>query len=370
MKGQWVGNYLGTNTGEVIIEIDELRDCFEGVAYLYDSNTDLPATFAPFRTPNKSNSFNLSVNLGPIDKLTGNPSNWQEVQSQYPGVTFPSTADTKWNLSSNSLEIKWTTNIGTFGTMSLPKSKSDKPSEIKPLQIHSWKDFKDFAIKFEPYQNVFRGQENSSPWRLRTHFHRAGRSDLLRFINQDIPELHRNLSHLTAHQFKLENPAENGSFFALAQHHGYPTPLLDWTYSPFVAAYFAYNDLTRDKRTDGRHVRIFIFKRKQWFADYPQIPKLAPARPHFSMLDIVALNNPRMVQQQALVSVTNIDDIESYIRNREQDRGQTYLEVIDLPASSRKEVMQELSLMGITAGSLFPGLDGVCRQLKERFFDL
>ena len=88
------------------------------------------------------------------------------------------------------------------------------------------------------------------------------------------------------------------------------------------------------------------------------------------MLDIVALNNPRMVQQQALVSVTNIDDIESYIRNREQDRGQTYLEVIDLPASSRKEVMQELSLMGITAGSLFPGLDGVCRQLKERFFDL
>ena len=71
MKGQWIGNYLGTNTGEVIIEIDELRDCFEGVAYLYDSNMELPATFAPFRTPNKSNSFNLTVNLGPIDKLTG-----------------------------------------------------------------------------------------------------------------------------------------------------------------------------------------------------------------------------------------------------------------------------------------------------------
>lgn len=77
-----------------------------------------------------------------------------------------------------------------------------------------------------------------------------------------------------------------------------------------------------------------------------------------------------MVQQQALVSVTNIDDIESYIRNREQEKQKTYLQVIDLPASSRKEVMQELSLMGITAGSLFPGLDGVCRQLKERFFDL
>jgi hypothetical protein len=32
--------------------------------------------------------------------------------------------------------------------------------------------------------------------------------------------------------------------------------------------------------------------------------------------------------------------------------------------------MQELALMGITAGSLFPGLDGACLQLKERFFDL
>jgi hypothetical protein len=123
-------------------------------------------------------------------------------------------------------------------------------------------------------------------------------------------------------------------------------------------------------RSEDKKVRIFIFNRKQWFADYPQLPKLAPARPHFSILDVVALNKPRMVQQQALVSVTNVDDIESYIRNREQQSERTYLQVVDLPASSRKEVMQELSLMGITAGSLFPGLDGVCRQLKERFFDL
>jgi hypothetical protein len=33
-------------------------------------------------------------------------------------------------------------------------------------------------------------------------------------------------------------------------------------------------------------------------------------------------------------------------------------------------VMRELDLMGINAGSLFPGLDGACQQLKERFFEL
>jgi hypothetical protein len=40
----------------------------------------------------------------------------------------------------------------------------------------------------------------------------------------------------------------------------------------------------------------------------------------------------------------------------------------DLPASERATVMAELELMGINAGSLFPGLDGACEQLKERFF--
>jgi FRG domain len=370
MKGQWVGNYLGTNSGEVIIEIDELGDCFAGVAYLYDQHENLPASFVPFKTKDKSTSFTMQVPIGPIDPTTGNLTDWQSIKKKFPDVVFPDSAETQWQLTPNSLDIKWTTNINTSGQMSLPKSNAQSKSEIAPLNINNWKDFKEYATKFEPYAYIFRGQENASPWRLRTHFHRTGRSDLMRFMNQDIPELHRNLSHLTTHQFKLDVPAENGSFFALAQHHGYPTPLLDWTYSPFVAAYFAYNNLTKEMRSEDKKVRIFIFNRKQWFADYPQLPKLAPARPHFSILDVVALNNPRMVQQQALVSVTNVDDIESYIRNREQQSERTYLQVVDLPSSSRKEVMQELSLMGITAGSLFPGLDGVCRQLKERFFDL
>jgi hypothetical protein len=30
--------------------------------------------------------------------------------------------------------------------------------------------------------------------------------------------------------------------------------------------------------------------------------------------------------------------------------------------------MRELALMGITAGSLFPGLDGACEELRERLF--
>ena len=54
----------------------------------------------------------------------------------------------------------------------------------------------------------------------------------------------------------------------------------------------------------------------------------------------------------------------------ENRAGKPYLSAIDLHVGEQRAVMQDLALMGITAGSLFPGLDGACLQLKERFFDL
>jgi hypothetical protein len=77
-----------------------------------------------------------------------------------------------------------------------------------------------------------------------------------------------------------------------------------------------------------------------------------------------------MVSQQALSTVANVDDIEEFIAFNEKQRKKTYLEVIDLPVSDRPQIMQELSLMGITAGSMFPGLDGACEQLREKNFNL
>lgn len=94
---------------------------------------------------------------------------------------------------------------------------------------------------------------------------------------------------------------------------------------------------------------------------------LAPD-PHLSIGEFLAIENERMIPQQAASTVTNIDDIESYIKSKETN-GKTYLWAIDLPVSERRTVVHELSYMGITAGSLFPGLDGACEELKERNFE-
>ncbi|MDQ3315597.1 MAG: FRG domain-containing protein [Verrucomicrobiota bacterium] len=202
---------------------------------------------------------------------------------------------------------------------------------------------------------------------MRTKFHRSHRKDLVKYVVEDIPLAYRTLTARTKHLFDLGNPGQLGAFWNLLQHHGYPTPLLDWTYSPFVAAFFAY----RRKQSHGApsdKIRIFIFDRASWMRDYAQLQVINFAQPHFSVLEALAIENARALPQQSLSTLTNVDDIESYIRISEQQTGKKYLKAIDLPASQRREVMVELSLMGITAGSLFPGLDGACEELYGRMF--
>ena len=172
---------------------------------------------------------------------------------------------------------------------------------------------------------------------------------------------------LTSHRFNLADPLDHAAFLSLVQHHGYPTPVLDWTQSPFVAAYFSFKDLSKINLGADEKVRIFIFDSKTWANTFERAGMLMPGFSHVTILEPLATNNPRALPQQSLSSVTNVDDLEQHIRKVEEITATSFLTAIDLPASDRRTVMQDLALMGITAGSLFPGIDGACLQLKERF---
>lgn len=86
-------------------------------------------------------------------------------------------------------------------------------------------------------------------------------------------------------------------------------------------------------------------------------------------MEFLAIENERLIPQQAVTTVTNIDDIEAYLQMKGTEKGCEYLTAIDIPITERNNVMRELSFMGITAGSMFPGLDGACEELREKFFD-
>jgi len=371
MKGQWIGSYTGSTTGTIIVNIDERSSHYQGVAYLNESDRAVPSTAAFFRTENKEKDFQCRTGLIlPIDPLSGTTAPWDGVKRHYPeNMAVSKYADVTGSWGNDSLTLSWTTDIGATGTSVLPRSMADKPSELVALN-KEWRAYQEYVASLEGRRYLFRGQNR--PWRLRTSFHRAGRADLTRFLNEDVQVLHKHLSARTKHVFNLEIPNENGAFFNLVQHHGYPTPLLDWTYSPYVAAFFAYRGISNEQAAGADpsdKVRILVFDQAQWRTDWSQLLQLLAAGPHLSIGEFMAIENERMIPQQAASTLTNVDDIESYIKSKESN-GKNYLSAIDLPVRDRKQVVRELGYMGITAGSLFPGLDGACEELRERNFEI
>lgn len=230
----------------------------------------------------------------------------------------------------------------------------------------SWDNFKSHISSISKFSYLFRGQQK--PWSLCTSFHRRGRYRMSEFTSKDVKQLHQRLSAITSHFFDLTVPDQNGAFFNLLQHHGYPTPLLDWSHSPYVAAFFAFRD--RPIGYDGGEVvRIYVFNNQEWQKRYRQIQNLDPPFPHLSVMEFIAIDNPRLVPQQSVTTVTNLHDIEAYILEKEAETGVRFLEAIDIPANEREVAMRDLRFMGITAGSMFPSIDGVCEELRERNFD-
>ena len=371
MNGQWRGQYAGSGSGEIIANVDQRSSYYEGVAYLIQQGQPNEITAVFFRTTDKQRDFQVRTGLiRPVDPRTSLITEWNQIKDLYPdGTIVPEYADVKGSWEKDTLTLSWITNIQTEGHCVLQRANGERPSDLKPLE-ENWDSFRDYVAGLKGRKYLFRGQ--NMPWRLRTSFHRAGRADVQRFWTQDVPALHKHLSARTRHVFNLQNPDENGAFFNLVQHHGYPTPLLDWTYSPYVAAFFAYRGISNadaDKAKATDKVRVLVFDQAQWREDLVQLLIIAPAALHVSIGEFSAIENERMIPQQGASLVTNVDDIETYIRSKES-ANKTYLSAIDLPVLERERVMRDLGYMGITAGSLFPGLDGACEELKERNFDL
>jgi hypothetical protein len=118
----------------------------------------------------------------------------------------------------------------------------------------------------------------------------------------------------------------------------------------------------------ARCVRVFILD-EIWRIEVPQFLYATRPFPHFSIAEFIAIDNERMLPQQSVSAITNVDDIESHLDEIAKNRQRKpYLTAIDLPLSQRSTVFADLAHMGVTAGSLFPGLDGTCEELKERHF--
>ncbi len=212
MNGQWVGTYSGTNTGTLVVDLDDERTSYRGVVSAYDDNWALPRTYAHIEIPKGQEKYSTSVTLHHIERGTGLSLNYAAVAARFPGVTIPKSADVDLVVRPNSMSVTWKSNIGTTAGGEIFKSAGGKPSTLKPMpEVKSWKDFTEFVRGLEPYQFLYRGH-SSNQWRLRTSFHRTGRASLVKFHQQDVTSLHRHLSGLTTHRFDLGDPQDYAAF--------------------------------------------------------------------------------------------------------------------------------------------------------------
>lgn len=369
IAGQWIGTFEGGRSGEIILDLDRTEVGAEGSAYLFDNDKNFPGVFAQLRTNNSDIEQILRVGLTPLHPYSGEAMSIEALRGLLPDVTFAAQIDVTMKVDEHRMTLEWTPQSKVKGSAHLKRSAADKPSEYLPdPDINCWEDFRRHAVSFEPRKFIFRGQSDRR--RLRTSFHRTSRKDLERFMRNDIPHLHRLLMSRTRHMFDLSSGVDHGAFLNLIQHHGYPTPLLDWTHSPFVAAYFAFASPPNVRRMKEDTARIFMFDSQLWLNSFTQLQKLHFARQHFSLMEAYVIENERAIPQQALSSVTNVDDIETLIQQREATSSKSFLKVYDIPYSERPKILRELSLMGITEGSLFPGIEGFCKDARNRLFAL
>lgn len=361
--GQWLGRFEGTNLGFALLDLDHEDEHLEGMVYAYDSDMELPSICGSVVVEPEAELLKFTVKPQPIHPTEPRFA----LLGEFNGI-LPAEVSVSLSLNGDRLSGHWSTDAETKGSVDLRRSKASTASLYTPdTEIVSWDTFQSKVSKLakEPYRYIFRGQ--AAPWRLRTSFHRTNRKDLWRYWNDDIPRVRHASIGVGGQVFDRLNADHNGAFMHLLQHHGYPTPMLDWTYSPYIAAFFAYSSASPDAK-GGPPMRIFMFDAEEWRADYNQLLHITLCKPHFSLLEPVALRNPRALPQQSVAAITNLDDIETYIRLREEQSGKQYLRVFDLDPLERNSALRQLGLMGISPGSMFPGIEGVCREYRDRHF--
>lgn len=175
-------------------------------------------------------------------------------------------------------------------------------------------------------------------------------------------------------------------WLSMAKHHGLPTRLLDWTFSPYVAMHFA-TEKIESFQQDG----------SIWMVDFCEIHKelppvlrecldeegsdvftaemladVAPEIQDFDQLNPTPFAlffeppslDARIVNQFALFSL--MSDPTASMEEWLEQKPSFYRKVI-IPAELKWEIRDKLDQANITERVLFPGLDGLSAWLRRQY---
>ena len=166
------------------------------------------------------------------------------------------------------------------------------------------------------------------------------------------------------------------------QHHGCPTRLLDWTYSPLVATYFALADSHPEPYSAVWALSMRSLKHEEWWEtkeptrvesqlkvalDEPFTQACTEENRSLVRLCTPGFESQRISSQQGcfLYNCNLAESFEESLKGM-MGSGQGWAYKLLIPQASRQEFLRKLLWMNVHPVSLFPDLDGLSRFLKMK----
>ncbi|MBO4727996.1 MAG: FRG domain-containing protein [Spirochaetaceae bacterium] len=250
---------------------------------------------------------------------------------------------------------------------------------MQELEINSFEEYREIVTEFGFHSWIYRGQNNysyelnSSLYRTITTNEKIRSSTKVRKVNlvrekyeKEIITAFKNTCHIYISD--LPNKTSTFDWLALMQHYGTPTRLLDFSFSPYIALYFAISGAKEDAAVYCINYKDIIKINKSslsnlddYYKNILQTQKdinetiLVPFEPSFT--------NERLFAQQGVFLVPNSLNF-SHHEILEKNYNDNYLK-IKIGFNCFVDIISELQKMNIKASSIYPGFEGFCKSFEN-----